>query len=414
MKNILLALCFWIFSTIALTAQEWTVIPYEDVGMEGLRIISLFEDTDGNIWGGNAYAGRIVRWNGTTWDVFNNDITGLTYESPSVGEIFQDSDGLLWFCSFGDGLATFDGTTWANYNTDNSDIPSNLVTDIIEDEGQLWFTMGKRLVSFDGTNWSNIDIPDLNWNAGGLARLEDGSFFVSILNGDPIRKFDGTNWEVFSTDNSTVSSNYQYYVEKVDGQTLWFVGPNGRANLYDNGTFIPSSEIPGWSLGLGGYILKAAINGAKDNVWFATGQGLAHLEGGNMTKFDATNSPMTYSVAQTVMIASDGKVWSTTENEILIYDPGVSTSTTNLTSAIEVNILSNPVQSNIQLTIENNGATLNKNALVTIYNSVGQAVIAQKVTDRAININVETLDSGTYILEYADPKNKTAKQFVKQ
>ncbi len=414
MKNTFLLLCFWICSASTLLAQEWTRIPYEDISSDGLNIISLYEDADGHVWGGNSYAGRIIRWDGTTWEVFNNAITGLTYESPSVGEIFQDADGLLWFCSFGDGLATFDGTTWTNYNTSNSSIPSNLVSDVIEKDGKLWFTMAKKLVSYDGSNWEATEIPDITWFAGGLAALDDGSFFVSILNGNPIRKYDGTNWEIFSLDNSNVASDYQYYVEKVDGQTFWFGGPNGRATLYDNGTFIPSGDISGWSLGLGDYILKMAINGSKDDVWFATGGGLAHLKNNNWTRFDPSNSPMTTSEVQSVLIASDGKIWSSTETEILIYDPSGTTNTKELSNTIGLNILSNPVQSNLHLTIENEESIFNENALITIYNLAGQALMAQKVGEKTIDINVEQLSAGTYILEYADPTNKASKQFVKK
>lgn len=405
---------FLLFGT-GVFAQNWTIIPNEDISDEGLRIISLYEDTDGNIWGGNGYAGRIVRWDGTNWEIFNNDVTGLDYDSPSVGEIFQDSNGKMWFCSFGDGVATFENGNWTSFNTGNSMIPSNLVADVIEEtDGKLWFAMGKRLVAYDGTTWTSSDIPDVQWNSGGLASMGNGSFFVSMLNGDPVHRFDGTNWEFFDTDNSNIGSNFQYYVEKVDDQTFWFGGPNGRANLYDNGTWIPSADMSGWQLGLGDYILKMAINGSKDNVWFATGGGLFHMDGSSWEEFNPSNSPMTVDEVQTVMIANDGRIWCTTENELLIYDPENPNSTTDLTANIDLKILSNPVSSVLNLTIENNGIALGKNGLITIYNNVGQPLIAEKMMDLQMEINVEKLAKGAYILEYMDGKNKAVKRFLKQ
>jgi len=394
-------------------AQTWTTIPYDEISADGLRIISLHEDTDGNVWGGNDYAGRIVRWNGTDWETFNSDVTGLDYDSPSVNEILQDSGGKMWFAT-GDGIVTWENGSWINYQPSNSGIPESFSTDVIEADNKMWFTMKQSLVSFDGTTWTEAVIPDVDWNAGGLASMGNGSFFISMLNGDPVRRFDGTNWEVFSTDNSNISSNFQYVVGRVDDQTFWFGGPNGKANLYENGTWTPSADIPGWTLGPGEYILEIAINGSKDDVWFANGDGLFHLKDGVGTEYNPSNSPMTSEIVQTVMIASDGKIWCTTENELLILDPAIVNSTTEVTSSITLNILTNPVQETINLKIENEGTTLGQNGLISIYNTIGQPVITQKVTDLQMNIEVGNLVNGLYILEYADGENKRATQFLKQ
>lgn len=414
MKNTLTILCLFLLFSTGLFAQNWTVIPYNEISDEDLRIISLYEDSDGNVWGGNGYSGRVVRWDGTTWETFNSDLTGLDYDSPSVGEIFQDANGKMWFCSFGDGIATWENGNWFNYNTSNSDIPSNLVSDIIEEDGKLWFSMGKRLVSFDGSTWVNNDIPDVQWNAGGLASMGNGSFFVSMVNGDPVHRFDGTDWEFFSTDNSNIGSNFQYYVEKVDDQTFWFGGPNGRANLYENGTWTPSADMPGWAMGLGDYVLKMEINGSKDDVWFATGGGLFHLKDGSWEEYNPTNSPMSFDEVYTVLLASDGKIWCTTENELLILDPEDPNSTTEETANMSLDILTNPVRETLNLRINNNGMALGQNGTITIFNTIGQPVITQKMTDLQMNVEVGNLAKGTYILEYVNGETQVATRFVKQ
>lgn len=413
MKNTLTIFFFLTLLSSTVFAQTWTVIPYDQISDEGLRIISLHEDTDGNVWGGNAYAGRIVRWDGTNWETFNNDVTGMDYDSPSVPAILQDAGGKMWFCS-GDGVATWENGNWVNYKTSNSDIPQSFASNVIEENGTMWFTMRQSLVSFDGSTWTEATVPDADWNAIGLASMGNGSFFISLANGDPIRRFDGTNWEIFNTDNSNVSSNYQYVVEKVDDQTFWFGGPNGRANLYEDGTWTQSADMPGWTLGLGGYINEIAINGSKDDAWFANGDGLFHFKNGVGTEYNPSNSPMTSEIVQTVIIASDGKIWCTTENELLILDPGITNSTTEVNANLSLNISPNPVQKTVNLMIESKDITLNQNSLITIYNTIGQPVITQKITDLQMNINVENLARGIYILEYTDNEHKTTTQFVKQ
>ncbi len=403
---------FMLFSS-SIFAQSWTVIPYADVSDENLRIISLYEDSDGNVWGGNAYAGRIVRWNGTVWETFNNSITGMTDNSPWVGKMLQDSSGKMWFCS-GDGVATWENGSWINYKTSNSDIPANSASGIIEEDGKLWFTMRKNLASFDGVTWANTVIPDADWNSGGLASMGNGSFFVSMVNGDPVRQFDGTDWEIFSTDNSNINSNYQYHIAKVDDQTFWFGGPSGRGNLYENGVWTPSADITGWSLGFSEYITSIAVNGSKDDVWFSTGDGLFHLKDGVGTEFKSSNSPMTSNEVHTVMLASDGRVWCATENEILIYDEGDISPTRDLTNAGFLKILTNPVQGMVNLTIENNGDPVGRNGLITIYNNVGQPMEILEVTSDQMSIGVDDFLVGKYILQYTDDNVNAVTQFLKQ
>ncbi len=413
MKNTISTLVIYIVFSLTMMAQDWTVIPYENISENDLRIISLYEDTDGNIWGGNGYAGRVIRWDGENWETFNSSETGMNDNSPFVGDILQDSNGKMWFCS-SDGIATWENGNWLNYKTSNSEIPENFVTGIVEEDGKMWFTMRKKLVSFDGSNWTSVEIPDAQYNAGDLASMGNGSFFVTMLNGDPVRRFDGTNWEIFSKDNSDINSDYQYYVEKFDNQTFWFGGPNGRANLYENGSWTPSADIAGWSLGLSEYITGIAINGSKDDVWFSNGDGLFHLKDGIGTEYNTSNSPITSSEVHTVMIASDGKVWCATENEILIYNDGTTNSSEEITSEISLKINSNPVREIIDLTIGVNNHDLSDRANIAIYSSNGQLISTHTTTNTHMKINVNDLTKGIYFMEYSDGINRAVIQFIKQ
>jgi len=412
MKNLLLFF-FLIFSTNTAFSQEWEVIPYEDITDESLRIISLFEDNEGNVWGGNSFAGRVIRWNGNTWEAINNDVTLMDFESPSVYSIFQDSNDRVLFCS-GDGIGVYENDTWSNINTSNADLTYNFAFDGIEHNGVLWFTSRASLVSLDGTTWTTYEIPDANWNALGLAAMDDGRIFVTIANGDPIRRFDNGNWEVFGTDNSSVSSNYQYYVGKVDGETFWFGGPSGNGSLYENGEFTPSSALSNWGMGTD-YFTEIAVDGAKDNVWFGSGYGLHHLDGDNWETFDAGNSPMTSSEVLSLMIAQDGKIWFTTENEILIYTP-LSTSTTseNLLSS-SIKLMPNPATEFLQLDINRLDGTTSQAAQIQIFDFNGKLVLTQQTAGQSsLNLDISHLPTGNYTLDYMDGKSTTTKRFIKQ
>ncbi|MFH0758946.1 MAG: two-component regulator propeller domain-containing protein, partial [Bacteroidota bacterium] len=66
--------------------------------------------------------------------------------------ICQDKEGLVWIGSYG-GLNRFDGTNFAGYSTDNSDIPTNIIYSIVEPkhrgENILWLGTFRGLVKFN-------------------------------------------------------------------------------------------------------------------------------------------------------------------------------------------------------------------------------------------------------------------------
>lgn len=399
-----------VFSNIS--AQSWSVIPYNEITDESLSIFSLFEDSEGNIWGGNGSSGRIIHWDGTDWETFNNSETGLTNNSPYVGDIYQDSSGKIWFGS-GDGVATWENGNWFNYKSSNSDLPENRVNGIVEEEGKIWLATRKNLVSFDGTTWNTIEIEDAGWSSNSLASMGNGSFFVTMGDGSSIRRFDGTDWETISMANSNVNSDYQYHVEKIDNETFWFGGPSGRSNLYENGQWTPSEDITGWSLGLNESITKIAANSSKDDVWFATTDGLFHLKDGIGVEYRSDNSPMTSNDIKTVMVTNDGIMWCATANELVTFDPNGTTSISEIPTDISLDILTNPAKEILNLSINFNSANLKANGLITIFTTSGQPVAVKEVNDFQMKIEIGDLTTGNYILQYSDGINKIHTQFLK-
>lgn len=394
-------------------SQEWEVIPYEDITDESIRIASLFQDDEGNVWGGNAFAGRVIRWDGESWEVFNNDVTLMDFESPAINSIFQDSNGRILFCS-DDGVGVYENNTWSNINTTNSGLPVNFTRDVIEENGVFWFLAGMNLVSFDGTIWTTYEVPDVDWFPSELAAMEDGRIFITTPNGDPVRRFDDGQWEIFSTDNSNINSNFQYYIGKVDGNTFWFGGPAGNGNLYENGEFTPSEEIDNWGMGTD-YFTDIHVNGSKDNVWFGSGFGLHHLNGDSWETFDSDNSPMTNEEIQSVIIDPDGKIWFSTRNEIIIYTPQTTSTISGTLPNATINISPNPVSDLLQITFSNQNNVSPLNNRINITSIGGQSVLTETTIGQAsITVDVSTLPSGIYTVEYIDGKQIITERFVKK
>ncbi|MFH1050080.1 MAG: two-component regulator propeller domain-containing protein [bacterium] len=96
------------------------------------------------MWIGTSF--DLVKYDDTTWTVFNTSNSGLP--NNSVEAIAIDENDVKWIGTRG-GLAKFDDTSWTVWNTDNSDLPSNWIICIVIDKyGNKWIGTDNGLAVF--------------------------------------------------------------------------------------------------------------------------------------------------------------------------------------------------------------------------------------------------------------------------
>jgi ligand-binding sensor domain-containing protein/serine phosphatase RsbU (regulator of sigma subunit) len=172
-----------------------------DNGLAGNVVLSMYEDKEGNIWFGTAYAGvskldksgkftTYTRENGLAGDVvyaINSDEKGNIWFGtkegasrldPSTGRfrnyttadglggnnvyrVFKDSKGQLWFGALGGVLSLYDGTSFRRFE-ESDGISHRFILSITEDSGHnLWFgAYGGGLYKYDGKAFKNYTIAD--------------------------------------------------------------------------------------------------------------------------------------------------------------------------------------------------------------------------------------------------------------
>jgi hypothetical protein len=123
--------------------QNWTTYTYPDLAHNRVNAIAV--DAEGNIWFGTEWNG-VSKFDGAIWTTYNTSNSGLA--SDHVNAITTDAEGNRWFatkphCDFGctgGGVSKFDGATWTNYNTSNSELASDHVRSIAVDSADVkWF-----------------------------------------------------------------------------------------------------------------------------------------------------------------------------------------------------------------------------------------------------------------------------------
>ena len=241
------------------------------------------------------------------WTVYNTSNSGIV--ENGITDIAIDGQNNKWVATWF-GLSSFNGTTkWITYDTYTSGIISNMIYCIAIDKlGNKWIGTENGLSKFDGTNWTNYTPVN-----SGIARTKVLSIAVDG-NGNiwfghdmsTISKFDGTNWTYYPI--SYGSSNYKVNTMAVDGGgTVWFsLFGQGLFTLEGN-TFYHVGTKPDQLYDPKVYTIKIDVPHAKG--WFGTEYSLTLLNSSNWIQYDLFEHNVITDGVSSIDIDSKNNVW---------------------------------------------------------------------------------------------------------
>lgn len=222
---------------------------------------------DNYLWITQGDTNGLIRYDGTNVVTYPIKIPSI---EPNIGisfsEVRSDLIGNLWLAS-GYGLFKFDGIQYTRYDTSNSMIPCNAISDIKFDKnGVLWLTFidvvhpKSEVAKFDGNNWtiynsSNSSLPsDTTKYAWALRIAVDSLNNKWIGTGKGLFKFDGTNWTEYNVNNSGLPDNSIQAISVDKLGNLWIATSNGLAIFKEGGVNLPTGvseekkDIPSFSV----------------------------------------------------------------------------------------------------------------------------------------------------------------------
>ena len=127
-----------------------------------LKESALLVDNAGNKWIGftdinaaNPNVG-LVKHNGTTWTIYNTTSTPAL-PTTNISSLVKDNAGNIWIGTKGFGLVKFDGTNFTTYNTSNG-LSSNTITCIETSGTQVYVGTRFGLSRYDGVNFTNYTV----------------------------------------------------------------------------------------------------------------------------------------------------------------------------------------------------------------------------------------------------------------
>ena len=324
-------------------------------------------------------------------EFYDNNNSGLEslsindplYESVRISDIEFDQNGVLWI------LNSRIDSPLKSFNLDNNSWNSYDFTEIINDGFQ------------DELGFNDIEVDDYGnkWIAG----LRSGLIGFNNESGtNQLRK-------VFSQDQSNMPSSYVKSIAVDNNNHLWIGTIQGLRVLYNTSNFFDTSVVTTQQIVIledgiprelleQQYISDIEVDGAN-NKWVATiGSGVFYFSpNGQQTihHFTKENSPLPSNNINDISINySNGKVYFATDNGLVSYNTGSTSSSENFSNTY---IYPNPVRPEFNTEFEKvkiTGLTQNVNIKITDIEGNLVAEAQSNINSRYRNFNLE-IDGGT-------------------
>jgi Secretion system C-terminal sorting domain len=171
--------------------------------------------------------------NGVTTVAMPSGYTTTDLRQKTVISIDNADNKWLGFKTIG--LGKYDGNGWTMYDTNNSSLPSNYVTDIDFQNTDVWTGTRAGAAKLSGSIWSVYTRSNsglLNDTVNALRILGNDVWFACK---DGVCKFDGSNWTSYTSSNSALPAGNVYDINVDQNGTMWAATANGLCVMYNSG-----------------------------------------------------------------------------------------------------------------------------------------------------------------------------------
>lgn len=249
-------------------------------------------------------------WFGTNAGLvkFNKNNKNLTYyntgnsdiPSNSISDIQIDSEGKLWLALDFAGMATFDHGEWEHFNSSNS--PVNIATQIIVDKyDNKWIKVFfEEILKFSGDRrgWeifdtTNSEIKNYDYGFGEFQNDNNGNIYIGTNSG--LLKYDGEKWNNFNKSNSSIPFDKVSHIAIQENGDLW-VGTNVSSTSFSlaryDGNSWQSYSLVNIGLSQREFVTSIMVDN-EDNVWITSGDfRLIKFDGNEWNTYQKPNSTL--------------------------------------------------------------------------------------------------------------------------
>jgi len=272
-----------------------------DKGFTGSWITAMIEDKHGRLWFGTVGEG-VILFNGETFTHFSEK-EGLS--NNTINTILEDGKGNIWIGTTGGGVCLYDGRTFTHFTTKEG-LNSNWILSILEDSmGNLWFGTQGGVCLYKGGIFRDLiaegQIADYPVDA--ILQDRQGKLWFGTSGGGAIM-FNGETYTYFTENEGLSSNRIETILEDRQGN-LWFGTAGGGVSKYNNKTFTSFTTEEGLS---GDWVISI-LEDSYGNLWFGTvGDGVSIINGQSFTHF-TENEGLNSRAINSLMEDKQGNLW---------------------------------------------------------------------------------------------------------
>jgi len=251
-------------------------------GLGSMSVRDIYQDSDGTLWFGTGSftwvkGGGVSCYDGEKFITFTTQ-DGLAHNA--VHAVNRASNDVMWFGTLG-GISRYDGKKFVNF-TAKDGLAHNFVRDIYgAQDGTMWFGTLNGASHYDGSEFINFNVQDglAHGNVFAIHVDSDGVMWFGTWGG--ISRYDGKEFVNFTTKEG-LASNLVIAIHSEPNGVMWFGHAGYGASRY-NGDGFDSFTTKGRLAAQNVY----AIHSDSDNViWFGTGHsGVSRYDGKEFVNF---------------------------------------------------------------------------------------------------------------------------------
>ncbi|MBI4850359.1 MAG: GAF domain-containing protein [Acidobacteria bacterium] len=283
-----------------------------NTGLPDNYLITLFEDYEGNIWGGTMWNGAFRFGN----ELFANYTKTLGLDGLITG-VQESSDETLWFSSISNGLFSLDKNGKVKHFTTQVGLQDNEIWALLVDSKDRVWTVGHQGASYyAGNSFKQFPLSEIGEQNRITAIIEnkDGKiWFGSNWSGsNGIFSYDGNKFTRYSEENGLAYNQINSFASDKDGN-LWICTYRGLTR-FDGRNFTNYTR----QNGLPDNLVTCAYEDEEKNLWVGTARGLAKFDGKSFQTY-TTSEGLISNFIRTIT-SNDGLLWVGTSGGLSTFN----------------------------------------------------------------------------------------------
>lgn len=317
------------------------------------------------VTGGRTTTINAVLEDTTYWVTYNSYNSGLG--SNIISQLIVDKDNVKWIGTKDNGLVRYDGVNWTIFNKDNSPLPSGNITCLSFDANDnLWIGTTLGIAVRNKTGWIT-NIPSLQGSfISNIVFDNNGYAWVGTDKG--LARYNNTSWTLFTINNSGLPGNFITGLAFDNNGKLWIGTSAFGIAVLDNMTWTT------WNMSnmkLNKYLgnsMRQIIVDENNNVYAVHLEDLKAGELGGMSVFNGeswsvvTLTGFPLNTIENLTIDRLGRKWVCTRGGVAYFDTPSSPSFYNMQNAkfLTNHILATVIDNNNHIWFGTSGSGLTK------------------------------------------------------